>query len=150
MCNCDDNLDLDDDSMDGEAVCEECAAEFNESVAAYEPVDDPQPQPLLPGDGELPIEIGLPTASNVNRLVRAFSVTYHHLRAQAVLEAPMTEADAISALTQIWRGFAFSTVVQRVEQNPTAAALNKALIIHKLDTLISEMLNIETPEVIVN
>jgi hypothetical protein len=145
MCDCAPDLILDDDEHDGEWCCEEAEAEFNYATGAFQPADEPQPEPLVPQNDELPIEINTPNAHNVAGLVKAFSIGYNHLSTRAVVTAPMTEADIMAAITQIWRGFTVQTVTMRAAINPSAAVANKTLILHKLETLIDEILTKADP-----
>lgn len=150
MCECNTNLDLSDDSRDGDVCCPECLEEFNESMAPFEPADQPVLEPLIPETAELPIEINKPHAQNVLALVKGFAVTVGYHQHKAVVVAPVTEADVLAALKQSIRGFAQQTVIARQHVNAEAAVANKVLIIHTLETLIDEILYIDLPAPKVN
>lgn len=147
MCDCPTNLDLNDDSKDGDWCCAEAEQEFAGSFDHCEPVEDPQPLVLFPENHELPIEALKANPKNSAALFKAFLVGIGHMQAQ---NAQLSEADVLAAIMRIVRGYAVQTVVQRAHYNVEAAVANKVLILHKLEVLIDEILKIDLPQPKVN
>lgn len=141
MCECPTNLDLTDDSKDGEWCCPEAEAEWAGRFEHCEPANDPQPQVLLPEIDQLPIELRKVDPRNAAALFKGFLICIGQLQQGAGNR--LSEADVLAAILRIIRGYAQQTVVIRAQHSADAAVANKMLIIHKLEKIIDELLHVD-------